>query len=374
MRLVLVVLAACSNSGGWKPIVWNIAPADPKAKVVEYEFPDGANGTEIVIAMLAQARESTGVSGFELQVGTCTRTIAVGPVIAAPAEHAPELERITLRVKETRLTCKRSVDQVVTPGSGAERPPTTGLTPSPTNRFGDAEMKVSESCEHLPISHVVTRYRFEVDHAFVPPDWAEVARFTGTRLAFGSPRCAGTPKNEIRAHFHTVTAPRPSASAAPEPAVAAIIELANRAEAAAAAKHPGEATNLAEQAIAAVAASDPMLGLDDAKADALAERIAAAQFFAIEIEVDTFLHHEVPAKLTESWAPGLGAEIDQIAKRYERIKDLVRLPVVIPWLKRGAARLASLHEHTATLLEASLQPRAAAVERARAAALLAASK
>jgi hypothetical protein len=388
MRLAALILAGCSSGGAWKPVVWTEAPADPKARPIAYDFPDGTNGTELVIGVLAGARESTGVSKFEIQVGPCTREIAVQPRAGA-LEPIPALDRITARVRETEVHCKRSVDQVVThdgpketqksptaPAAppGGPAPPPTNRGNAPAGRFGDAQLVQQESCDQQAVEHVVTRYRFELDHGFVPPDWAEVARFTGTRLAFGTPRCSGEPKNEIRAVLHSVSAPRVAAPPARPGEAAAILELVKRAEAAAAAKRPGEATALAEQALAAVATGEPMLGLDDARATELAERIAAAHFFAIEMEVDMFLHRELPAQVTETWGAEIGAEIDRIAKRYERIKDVVRVPGTVRWLRAGAGRLADLHEHTAKLLDAAHQPKAAELERARARELAAASK
>ena len=366
MRAIALVLLVGCGGGSWKPVVWREPPADPKAAPVEVPFPDGTNGTELVVALLAHAKgaEATGISRFEIEVGGCTRTVTVARRAVAP-EPMPELDRITLRVREGKLFCRTLVDQKITPGSNVQDPD------GRRNRLGDASLVEREECDLQPIEHVVTRYRFEVDHKFTTPDWAEIARFMHVDLAFDTPHCGQPAKNEMRAVIHHGDGLSPPVASNQRFDAGTVITLATRAEAA---KLPGEATDLAQQAIDAVAANDPMAGLDDARANELAERIAAAHFFAVAIDVDTFLHRELPPQITEAWATEIGADIDRIAKRYERIKDLVRIPVAIRWLRAGAERLAALHEHTAKLLDEGNQTKAADAERAKAAALLEVTK
>lgn len=88
---------------------------------------------------------------------------------------------------------------------------------------------------------------------------------------------------------------------------------------------------------------------------------------------DRFLRRPLPAQIDTQWATELGAEIDRIAKRYERIEDLVRLPPVELRLRAGAARLAELHLHVARLLDDAGPLRAAEAERDKARALAAIS-
>jgi hypothetical protein len=149
---------------------------------------------------------------------------------------------------------------------------------------------------------------------------------------------------------------------------AAIVEPVKRAQAAAEARRPGESTHLAEQALAALAGD---LGPLD---DELASWIAGAHFYAVEIDVDTLLRREQPVKIDAAWATEIGTEIDGIAKRYERIKDLVRLPAVARWLRAGAGQLAKLHLHAAKLLESGGHPQEAEREREIARSLVTASK
>jgi hypothetical protein len=358
VRLAVIVLVGCS--GGWKPHVWSELD-DPEARAVTVEFPDGQHGTELVLAVLAQAKaaEVSGISKLEIQLGRCVREISTQPAARLPAtEPTPELERIVVRARETKYTCKQLVEQQHTRGSGS------GL-----DGLGDAQLVESDACEHTPVEHVVARYRFELERRFVPPDWNEIARWTHVKLAFGPPRCGGEPKNEISARFHKRSHPAPPALRPAAPAsAAAIVELVKRAQAAAEARRPGEATDLAEQALAMLAHD---LGPLD---DDVASWIAAAHFYAVEIDVDRMLRREQPVKIDAAWAAEIGIEIDRIAKRYERIKDLVRMPVVARWLRAGAAQLAKLHLHAAKLLEAGGHSQAAEREREIARSLVAASK
>src|SRR4051812_9748098 len=94
--------------------VWSAPPAsDPDAERVAVEFPDGTNGTELVLGVLAHAKEldATGVSGFEIEVGGCTRAIAAAP---AASEGGDPVDRVVARVREMTVACRRQVDQEMT--------------------------------------------------------------------------------------------------------------------------------------------------------------------------------------------------------------------------------------------------------------------
>lgn len=346
------VMTGC-GSGAWKPVVWATGPVDAKSTPVAFEFAPNTNGTELVLAVLGHAKtsEATGISAFEIQVGACTRSVTMAPARgAAPAVADPALDRITLRVQELSVRCRTYVEQEVQHGG------------SEPKKLGDAQLVEKQACDKTPIDHVVTRYRFELDAKFTPPDWAELERVHHAKLAFGPPRCGSTAKNEVRAVLHAASQPAPPHLAPPPDAAAQIIDLATRAEAA---ELPGAATDFAERALAALAAAPELVATDQ-----LADRIAAALFFAVAIDVDKFLHGDLPkGEATPEWVAQVGAEIDRIAKRYEHIKELVQLPLVVPWLHAGARELAKLHEHTAMLLEAAHQTTAAANERAKATAL-----
>jgi hypothetical protein len=365
MRLGAILLVACGGGGAWQPRVVSELE-DPKAHTVAVEFTDGQNGTQLLLAVLGQAKtaNTSAISHLEIQVGRCTRRVeAAGAGAGATMAVDPELDAITLRAQETKYTCQKLVEQVLTPrGGGAFGQ--AGLS--------DAQMQERTDCQLAPIEHVVTRYRFELDHKFVPPDWDEVAKWTKARLAFGPPRCGGEAKSEIRARFHSASKPHP---APPLPAMIAtpemILSFVERAQVAASSGKPGEAVHLAQQAIAAFADGGALAGLDETKKQLVAGALAAAMFFAVEIDVDKFKKIELPLQIDDTWARETGAQLDRIAKRYERIKDLVRLPIATRWLRAGAGRLGELHLHLADLLDQAGQKTSAESEREKARALAA---
>ena len=372
--VVPVVVAACA-SRAWRPAVVGELH-DPAARDVRLALGDGQNGTEIVLAMLEQAKAArvSAISSFAVQVGSCTRSIeSDGQPVAAtriePVGDAPQPDDlIVVRAQETRYSCTR-----------VARP-----TPS-TSGAGDARGQPqlaptrsveSKDCSLLPVDHVVMRHRTDLDHRFVPPDWAEVAKQAGVQLRFGPMRCAGPPKSELRARFHEGVNPPATAAAQHAtlptlPTPETISALVERAQAAALTRKPDEAVELAHQAISASAATDLLATLDEARREQLAGTIAHAHFLTVEIEVDKLARQIQARDIDQGWATEVGAGLDRIALRYLRIKDLVRVPSAMPWLRAAEARLAELHLQVAARLERAGETTAAEREREKARALTA---
>lgn len=353
VRLIaLLILASCG--GGWKPVVWSDSPPDAHASAIAVELPDGTNGTALVMKVLAEAkaREASAISGFELQIGPCVREIAVVPRRVETAPD-PAVDRIAARIREKKLVCTQAIDQELT-----HAPADHGSKPG----FGDASVVARESCTLEDVAVFAVRYRFEIDHAFTPPDWDSIERWGRVRLAMGAPRCGRPPRNELRARFHRVTGPAVQPPPAEPSRAPAILDLVARAKAE---KHGVDAARLARQALAEMTDRDPFLGSADP--DALANAIAVAHALAIEADVDAFLARTPPRRLEiDAWGKEVAADIDRVAQHYERMRDVVRLDALGPALKSGAARLAAMHEHLALLLEAVDQTAAAEVERSKA--------
>jgi hypothetical protein len=364
--VVPVVVAACA-SRVWRPVVVRELH-DPAAREVRLAFGDGQNGTEIVLAMLEQAKAArvSAISDFALQVGSCTRSIeSDGQPVAAtridPVSDAPRPDDlIVMRAQETRYLCTRVVRPAPsTSGAGDVR----GQPNLP-----QAQSVESKRCRLLPVDHVVMRHRTDLDHRFVPPDWAEVAKQAGVQLRFGPMRCAGPPKSELRARFHEGVNP-PAAPHAALPTPETISALVERAQAAALARKPDEAVELAHQAITASAATDILATLDEPRREQLAGTIAHAHFLTVEIEVDKLARRIQVRDVDQGWATEVGAGLDRIALRYLRITDLVRVPSAVPWLRAAEARLAELHLQLSARLESAGETTAAEREREKARAL-----
>ncbi|HEU0032471.1 MAG TPA: hypothetical protein VFQ53_17685 [Kofleriaceae bacterium] len=334
-----------------------------RSRAVQLPFADGQHGGELVLALLAKARraDAAGIAELEIQVGPCVREVSVAPRAVPAQRPTSALDRITLVATETRYTCRDRYELHDTPAGD----PHDAKSPA-----GDSEIVAVPECTHDPIEHVVTRYRFEVDHRFVTPDWDMLARWTGVPLRAGAPRCGLPPKNELRAKLVAKTdAPALAAVPAPAATPAAIIALAKDAERTARDGHADDAARLATEALAAL--DDRMLdGLDGKARDELVYWIAAAHFYQIEPDVAAFLARAAPATATPAWAAELGGAIDRIAARYTALRDLVRVPAVEHWLRAGAQRLSTVHAHAAELLDRVGQSNAAEAERAKARALL----
>jgi len=359
MRVVAVLLLAGCGGGAWKPRVWNDTPADPESLPVAIAFPDGTNGTALVLKLLgdAKAAEVGGISQLEIQVGRCTRTIAVAPRETKTAGD-PDLDRVTAHLVEKKLSCGRTVDQNIKHAPLEGRP-----------TFGETEVVVRDACTLDDVEVVAVRYRFEIDHAFTPPDWDAIEKWGRVRLAASAPRCGTVAKNQLRARFHhREWGPNPSWSYVPSPSNASrIVDLVALAMTAAEAKHGEESTRLAQQAIDELSERDPFVGADATIRAQLGTSIALAYVLVVEEDAQRFLQRTPPPSgPLGMWASEVGGEIDRIARRYEHVKDVVRVDQVGTALQFGAARLAAMHEHLATLLDAIDQKPAAVVERATA--------
>ncbi|HEY5938197.1 MAG TPA: hypothetical protein VIU61_26280 [Kofleriaceae bacterium] len=364
-----VVITACA-SRVWRPAVVGELH-DPAARTVVLGFGDGQNGTQIVLELLEQAKAArvSAISNFALQVGSCTRSIeSDGQPVAAtriePVGDAPRPDDlIVVRARETRYSCTRVVRPAPsTSGAGDGRgQPQLARTPSVE----------SKDCRLLPIDGVVMRHRNDLDHRFAPPDWAEVAKQAGVQLRFGPMRCDGPPSSELRARFHQGV--NPPATAAAQPAILptpdTISALVERAQAAALARRPDEAVELAHQAITASAATDVLASVDEPHREQLAGTIAHAYFLTGEVEVDKLARRIQAREIDQGWATEVGAGLDRVAMRYLRITDLVRVPSAVPWLRAAEARLAELHLHVAARLELAGETTAAEREREKARAL-----
>lgn len=364
MRRGLVIVAFAGVAVGCARSPWRAAPVwdrpvdDPAAAPLEVPFGPRQNGTEIVIGVLALARahEATSISGFEIQIGRCVRALTPAPARASHEAAAdPALDRIVVLARETRYRCKHQVDQILVPSE------------DPKSKLSDATLTKSEVCWHEPVEQVVARYRYEVDHAFTPPDLDEVERWTGARLVFGPPRCGAPAMTAIRARFHRGAPPpaRAGIAAAPSSPRARIVARVREAEEAAAREDAARASLLANEVLTLLGDA---LGTVD---DELARGIAAAHYFAIERDATELLHRAPPATADQQWASAFSAELADIARRYERIGDLVRLPVAAPWLRAGGRRLAALYTRFALILDEHGQAHAAAVARERATELTA---
>jgi hypothetical protein len=368
--ILCIVIASCGGKSGrlGELAFWETPP--PDGTPVAVSFGDGRNGTELVIQLLAAARAAgaTGVSGFAIKVGRCTREVAVAPAMTSDATPSPELERITMLVRETRYRCETHMDQTLVPDPK-----------NPEGHFHETEMTAIDSCEHEPVEHVVTRYKFELDHAFTPPDWAVIRAWTRLDLRFGPPSCDAAvpvPVNAARLTVHrggggVKGVPAPAPAAALEPAATrarSIIDLARRARAAADGGDTAGAVALAAEALAAWGNGAMIEELDDQTAFDLAGAVAGAMFVAAEPEVVALLA-EAPATVDAAWATSVGRRIDGLAARYEQIGDAIRVPAAEGALRAGAGRLAAIHRHVAEQLDAARMPNAAAAERDKAAAL-----
>jgi hypothetical protein len=369
-----VLTAGCASTGSTmaRVQVWDVSPADPGAVAVAVPFEAGQNGTELVLAMMekVKAAAATGVSGFEIQIGQCIREVSLRPqteVVTDPA--LAELERITFRASETTYSCKRRLIQVVGPAPPKQQ--------GESSKLGDSGIVEAAECAHVPVERIVTRYRFEVDHGFVPPDWTVVQQWTGLALGASVPRCdpALAAKHELRVRIHTggvsgaTVTPLAVGATDSHRTVVAINHLAGRAREAGEAGRMADAARFAGEALASWKDGAVIEQLDEKTAMELVTSVAAAHFYAVETEIDATLASIAVGPVDAEWATRIGNRIDRIAARYRRIADLVRLEPVEVYLRAGAARLAAVHLRAAEALAASGQAAAAAAERATAAAL-----
>ncbi len=364
MRSLLVLCVGCASTQasapGWHPSVWSDVADDPGAQDATLPFPDGQNGTEVILQALSQARAAgaTGISNLELQVGRCTREIAVSPRVIVPVP-APELERITFDVLESGYVCRRVVDQEI------YHEPTDGFKHA--EGFGDPRTFEREDCSRGPVQHVVTRYRVDHDHKFSPPDWAAVARWSQLVLRAGEAHCdAEQEANVLRIRLHFGPSVAPPEAPAPRlvhtnpGAIAALVKQAAGAATA------SEATRLANLALAAWGNGDAVIGLDEAAGKQLASAVAGAMFFAIEADAAAYLASQLPIDANAAWAAAQSDALEQLTTRYHAIGEAIRMPEAEPWLRAGAAKLAALHLHVAEMLDRVDQHRAADKQRAEA--------
>lgn len=362
----IAVLAACGTSAsGWRARVWSSPPMDAKARKLVVPIAPGQNGTELVLGVLGIAKQlDASVSGLEIQIGSCARSVVPANLPAATSRGAsltdpvlvgaPLTDRVLVRAHESTFRCKRYTEQIII---------------HPKEGIGDTKIVTTDACDHVPIDHLVLRYRYEIDHRFVPPDFKEVERWMATKLVFGAPRCGLPPRTEMRARFHGKELPDPPAIAAPQVAArtsqahGAFVEASRQAQKAAQAGNADNATRLATNALAMIETAE-VTPVDDT----LAHWIAAARYHVVEAEVSAVAARLTPAVVDQAWATQIGADIDRVARRYEQIGDFVRDPQAAKWLRAGGARLAKLHARVAAILEEAGydRPARAARERAKA--------
>jgi hypothetical protein len=258
-----------------------------------------------------------------------------------------------MHARESQLRCRERVDQHIEHESADGKP--TGL--------GDARLVVKQECERTAVERDVLRYRYEIDHGFVTPDWDEIARITGVSLAFEPPRCGLRPGNRISARLHGKRATLPArreADVSDDDRARELLALVRRARVSAEARDGLGSSAIAQQALALAKPGDVPVTPE------VVDAIAAAQFYAIEFDVVEFLARPAPHDLDDAWALEIAAAIDRIASRYETLGDRVRHPAIARWLRAGAGKVATLHAHVATLLDSHGQARAAETARAKA--------
>lgn len=388
-RLVLCLAAAgCGASSARTPIIQIRDGARPNERVrrVVLPFSDRQNGTELLLKALAGARaaRALAVSGVELRVGRCVRRIGLSSKrpdnrsTDAPPDR--DLDRITYSVRETRYTCRRSLEQMVTPGGGdAPRAPASrkarGMS-SENQRFqlGDAEMVEIDRCEQRPIGHIVTRYRFELEHEFATPDWQVIEAWSGLPLTSAGVSCdSGPARGSLAMTLHFDGGPpatrRPPPERTPDRAMTRagrLVRYARSADAAARRGRPDEAARWAARAITEWSDGDVVELLPEDAARRTLYWVSAARFYRLEPQAAALLERRVPVVVDAAWAADLGAEIDRLAAGYMAIADLVRVDAVAPWVRAGAARLSRIHRRVAGLLERANQPAAARIERKKA--------
>ncbi len=355
---LLSLLVACSTSAsGWRARVWSTPPADPTARPLVVPIPAGQDGTQLVLGVLGMAKQlDASVSGLEIQIGSCARSVLPASVVAeAPTPQPPMTDIVLVRAREGAFRCKRTTEQLIL---------------YPKEGLGETKIETTDACEHVPLDHVVLRYRYEIDHGFAPPDLDEVERWMGTRLAFSAPRCGLPPRTEMRARFHGPQLVDPPVAAAAQVATrphelrAAFLEASRRAEAAAQAGRPDDATRLALAALAMLEVTD-LAPVDDT----LAHWLAAARYYSVEADVTAVAARLTPEAVDQAWATRVGSEIDALARSYEQIGDFVRHPKAATWLRAGGVRLAKLHARVAAILEDAGYDKPARAARLRARAL-----
>jgi len=377
---VLLIATAAVGAGACasRPALVFLADgARPPGDRLVVPIPAGQTGTEAVLGLIDRAHEAgaDGISDVAIVIGGCRRAVSAGIVegTAPPADPSPALERITFETVEPAYRCRVKVQQDIVPADN----------PNPLDQFAhtgngqDATLSTAKQCEATPVRRVVTRYRFEQDRGFVPPDWDEVKQATGLTLRAGAPSCdaSGGDVIEGRVHHGAGRGPTPAAGEYTDPARTAALVVARSTHAAELARAglAADAVGEADQALAAWGDGAFVGELDLDRAREVVGAIAGAAYAQIEPDVVAFLARTAPAQADAAWASEVGAAIDRVAARYEQIGARFHHPAAEPWLRAGGRRLAAMHTHTAELLDAVGQARAADQERAEAARLEASS-
>lgn len=320
-----VILAACGGAStmapGWHPGVIETSQLQGEPLVIP--FPDGTNGTQLVIAALNQARANgaIAISDFVIQLGSCIRSVS--------EEATPELvDPVTFETTESDLQCDRGVD--------------LAIIDSKKEGIRDTEMVEREDCHTVTATRVVTRERVDMAHRFVPPRWDMIAAWSRLPLRAGPVHCDAVGEaNQLRMQLHHTLEVHVAPVAVPK------VRAGDIVLAVAAARRAADPTADAERALALWKHASFEAGQSEDVAPAIAE----AAYLALERDARAFLATTVPEEHDVGWMRRQDHAIEVLAQRYMQIGELVLMPAAKPWLIAGAKRLATLHEHLADLFD-----------------------
>lgn len=340
MMLVGACGGAATSSPGWTPAIAHSASAP--GTPVAVPFPDGTIGTELVLSVLAQARQAGAVAltDIQLQVGRCVRDISYD---GAPALVDP----VTFVTTESDLHCSRSVDLYITDA------PAEGYK-FHAYGFRETEMREHEDCQTRTVTRAVTRERSDMQHRFVPPRWDMIEAWTRLPLRPGPVHCdAPSERNELRMRVFTAGAipADPRMPPPPVPTAAAIKDAVARGDGAAALElwHKGR--------------------FESGQPPDVADAVAHAAFLVVDVDAARLIASPIPDDHGAAWMDAVDAQLADLAKRYAHIGEIVLGPPAKPWLAAGARRLAAAHTHLAELYDQLGREAAAAKQRQIAAEL-----
>jgi hypothetical protein len=111
-------------------------------------------------------------------------------------------------------------------------------------------------------------------------------------------------------------------------------------------------------------------GFESGQPPEVADAVAHAAFLVVDADTARLIASAIPDDHGAAWMDGLDAQLDELAKRYVHIGELVLGPAAKPYLANGARRLAAAHAHIAELYD-QLGREAAAKKQRDAAAELA---
>ncbi len=201
-----VTAAGCAASGKkMEPRVRllthaEVAPEDP---FIAVPFGEDADGTEMVIELMREAfamgadRVADLTLHFAVDWGDrrlrCeSKTVAERalPGRAGSANPPGPLHRVTRFVRERAYACEVDVEQVIR----------TRKRRLPKAEY--ATVSVRPGCGYRAVERYVSRYAFEFDIGFVPPDWDRLSGIVADQpLAQGAVTCWDRAASDTRGNF-----------------------------------------------------------------------------------------------------------------------------------------------------------------------------